>query len=193
MKSGLGKHVKFMERIEELKLTTFVKETDEILSANKNNKMILALNYKTKTISVLRDLLEKYNPLILTGDITNHMKRAEIIDKFNDDPNYRLLILTTTVGREGISLHDTDGKYPRYMLISPSYRAIDISQCASRIHRDGCKSDATVRIFYGKGDGLSETKILDAMARKSDVIKGTLDSVARETILLPGDYEAVYY
>ena len=74
------------------------------------------------------------------------------------------------------------------MLISPSYKLLEIIQAASRIYRDGTMSDAFVRIFYGKDTLGVESGILQALARKTSVLKGVIDEHLNNYLLLPGEY-----
>lgn len=183
-----GEISKAMLNIEISKINLFVRLASETLHNVPNSKVILSFNYVTNTLDVAAELLQEYNPLLLTGKVPIN-KRGQIIDSFNNDPNYRLLLMNTVVGGVGISLHDTVGDSPRYMFISPSYRLLDIMQARSRIWRDGVLSDATVRMVYGK-DLAKETKILYALAKKTAVLKGVLaEDVVSET-KFPGEYES---
>ena len=96
--------------------------------------------------------------------------------------------MNTAVGGVGISLHDTVGNAPRFMLISPSHKLLEIIQAASRIYRDGTMSNAYVRVFYGKGNVGAEISILQALARKTTILKGVIDEHLNDLLLLPGEY-----
>jgi hypothetical protein len=126
--------------------------------------------------------------LILNGEIPPK-KRGIIVQAFNENPNQRVLIMNTAVGGVGISLHDTRGDSPRFMLISPSYKLLEVTQAAGRIYRDGTSSDAVVRMFYGDGIAQSETGILTAMANKTKILEGAIDNEGSDALILPGNYE----
>jgi len=184
---NIGAVTTALVRTENAKVYDFARVANLILTASPNNKLIISVNY-TSSIEGLKDTLFRFRPVILNGKLTGPKKSAVVL-KFNTDPNCRLLIMNTAVGGVGISLHDTDGNYPRYMLMSPSYKLIQDTQAAGRIWRDGTLSDATVRMFYGKGEGARETGILSALARKSQVLRGTLETDVTNQLILPGDYE----
>jgi hypothetical protein len=186
--NNLGAITTALVHIENAKVETFARVATSILMANPTSKVIISLNY-ISTIEEIATLMIFFNPLILTGSVPA-AKRPGIIDRFNTDPTYRLLIMNTQVGGVGISLHDTVGNAPRFMLISPSYKMIEIAQSAARIHRDGTISDATVRMIYGNLDDAHEDRILEAMARKSQILKGTLEMDINPDLILPGDYPA---
>ena len=185
-KIDLGALTKALVKIENAKAFDMSREASSILSSSPNNKVIISINY-TSTLTSIATFLSDYNPLILYGKTTQY-QRSQIINLFNTDPSYRLLIMNTSVGGVGISLHDTVGNYPRFMLISPSYKLIEIIQAASRIYRDGTMSDAHVRIFYGKGTVGFELSVLIALSRKSGVLKGIIDEYLNDLLLLPGEY-----
>jgi len=184
----IGTTTPALMRGETAKIGGFVRVACSILSTVPGSKLAISLNY-TSNIETIASLLSFYNPLILNGK-TLVSKRQGIIDKYNNDPNYRLLIMNTAVGGTGINLHDIRGDSPRFMLISPSYKLIELVQAASRMYRAGTKSDVVIRIFYGKGSGQREIRILEALARGSGVLRSTLASNIADQVLLPGDYEA---
>ena len=186
---NIGAVTTALVHVENAKIDDFARVATQILMEDKRNKVIISLNY-TSTIDEVKNLLLFFYPLILNGQIPAQ-KRGAVVRMFNEDPNRRLLIMNTAVGGVGISLHDTTGMFPRFMIMSPSYKMLDITQAAGRIFRDGTASDATVRMFFGRGAGGRETGILTAMARKTQVLKGTLEDAVTRDLILPGDYQAV--
>lgn len=189
--ADLGRWKKALVKIELAKTYDMCVQAHKILSSNLKAKCIICVNYHGSN-NEAQHYLRDFHPLVLTGNV-KPQKRPSIVDDFNNNPNRRLLIMNPDVGGVGISLHDTTGEYPRYMFISPSYKLIETAQAASRIHRYGTMSDATVRMFYGNKDGLTETKILSAMADKTAVVKGVIDDVSRNEIILPGDYGGEFH
>ena len=184
---NIGAVTTAMMHIENAKVDDFARVTTGIIMDAPQNKVIVCLNY-TSTIDALKTLLIMYNPLILNG-ATPAKKRAGIVNDFNENPARRILIMNTAVGGVGISLYVPYPNSPRFMLMSPSYKLLDNTQAAARIYGPGMISNATVRMFYGRGVGIHETSILDALARKTQVLKGTLEDVVTRDLILPGDYE----
>lgn len=187
--NAFGAITKALQNIELSKVKDIGRVAINILSQNSENKVIISVNYN-QTIAELKEILLDYNPLVLNGSIVIK-KRGEIVDNFNNDPTVRVLIMNTIVGGVGISLHDVVGDSPRFMLISPSYSILNVTQAAGRIYRDGVKSKATVRMFYGKDkNGVElENKILDAMARKTNVLRNTLEEKNIGSLKFPGEYK----
>lgn len=187
--NAFGAITKALQNIELSKVKDIGRVAINILSQNNENKVIISVNYN-QTIEELKEILQDYNPLVLNGSIVIK-KRGKIVDNFNNDPTVRVLIMNTIVGGVGISLHDTVGDSPRFMFISPSYSILNVTQAAGRIYRDGVKSKATVRMFYGKDkNGVElENKILDAMARKTNVLRNTLEEKNIGSLKFPGEYK----
>lgn len=173
--------------IENAKIFDFARVATAILLTDFQSKVILSVNY-TSTIEGLQELLTDFNPLVLNGK-TPVSKRKGIVEQFNTNPESRLLIMNTAVGGTGIGLHDTVGDSPRYMLISPSYKLIEIIQAIFRIWRAGSRSNAVVRLFYGRGTGAREAQIHQALARKGRVLEGGRADVEGSNLLLPGNFE----
>lgn len=178
---GFGKITKALEMIEKAKLDDLIRVVTKVMK-NKNARVVISVNY----IHSIK-YLKKFFPdaATLTGETKN---RAKIIKDFKNN-KIPLLIKTSTTGQSAISLHDTDGHYPRYMFIIPNYSFITIAQNVMRIYRDGTMSDATVRLFYGKGAFVEERTILAAMSRKTEVLKGMINEENLGGIKYPGDYE----
>jgi len=175
--------------IESAKTYDMARIGTEILTNDENAKVIFCVNY-TQSITDIANLMVMYRPLILNGKIPGK-KRGAIVDAFNNDPQYRVLIMNLDVGGVGISLFDTRGDSPRHMLMSPGYKLLSHTQAAARIYGPDARSTAYVRMFYGKGAGEIETKILDALARKSQVLKGTLEENVAQRLILPGNYPSI--
>jgi hypothetical protein len=151
------------------------------LNKDKKCKVVLVCN-RNESVEVLKETYKAYNPLILTGKVNN---RSKLIAQFQDPNGPRVLIGNVKVLSLGINLHDTDGKYPRYLYCIPSYMIVDMYQVAKRIHRQGGKSKATVRYIYGPGN---EPHLLTTIARRSDAMKKATVEEIRDKVKYPGDY-----
>lgn len=146
------------------------------------------------TLEALTESLKEFNPIVLCGSVkgknlkTNEGKRDELIRKFQEDKNSRLIISIIRVITESISLHDTKGDEPRYTFLSPSYELLLMHQACGRTLRDGknTKSNVTVRFVYIK-KGELEMEINNALSRKSQNLKDAL--IRGENILCPSDFE----
>ena len=176
---GVHQHIEF------IKLRIFVRLALTRLKYTTNDKVLIFVWY-TQSVTRLKEELAEYKPLILNGSVPGN-KRAELISKFQQPDNeYRLLIANVRVGAVGLSLDDTDGRFPRTQLVSPAYRMTDLHQSSGRIYRGTTKSLASVRFIYA-GNFKEEAKIILALQKKSNVARSVLYD--DEGIILPGDYE----
>ena len=154
---------KALIRIELAKVGILIRLAKRDLDNDPNCKVVVFVNY-IDTINQLSLTLQEYSPLILFGG-TKEKDRPLIVHAFQNIPQYRLLIGNIKVLGKSIDLHQATG----------------------RIYRDGSLSDALIRFVYGK-TGRKETSILDALSRKKDVLKKTLEKQVEAGILFPGEY-----
>jgi hypothetical protein len=186
-KDNLGSISRSLMKIEESKINTIARISLEILTKVPNSKVGIFVNYSS-SIEKLNDLLATYNPVLLHGSITKE-KRQVNIEKFQEpNLNYRVIIANLQVGSTGIDLDDKTGNYPRFALGSPNYIIQNLHQLTYRFLRRDTMSQANFRFVYGKC-GRKEVSILNALARKSKVMKETLDEQVEANIKFPGEYD----
>jgi superfamily II DNA or RNA helicase len=94
--------------------------------------------------------------------------RQDVIDDFVADRT-TCVVVNTTAGGEGVSLHDKVGNRPRVSLISPAFSAKDYVQVLGRIHRNGMKSDAIQKILVA--DGSIEEHVMRSMQKRLSNLK----------------------
>lgn len=100
---------------------------EEITS--QGDKVVIMSNFK-ESVYELEKLLSDYNPLIGTGDIKDNIV-SDNIDKFQQDPKYKVFIATNSKCGTGITLNRA-----RYMIVldAPWTYAV-YTQITDRIHR----------------------------------------------------------
>ncbi|CAH6418935.1 Hypothetical protein POVN_LOCUS659, partial [uncultured virus] len=175
-----------LSAIETAKVEIWIREARRVLENEPTAKVALGFNFQAPLDAVAAALAE-YNPLLLTGKV-NKRSRPAIIRKFQEpSTTHRLLIGNMMVMSEGINLHDTDGRFPRYAFGSPGYLVMRSHQWSRRFYRDGTRSVPHVGFVHGKC-GQEETSILNALTRKSGVLKETLEVQVEHGMLFPGDY-----
>jgi len=141
--SGLGTIIRIRQKIEILKVPTFIELTQKYLSQNKS--VVVFFNYNA---SIEYFTTHFKTDCIVFGD-QNETTRNMNISNFNSGKS-RIIVCNTKAGGVGISLHDTLGDYQRVSLISPTWSAQDLIQCLGRIHRANAQSDAIQRIIFAK-------------------------------------------
>lgn len=179
-----------LHKIEYAKIYDFCRIATQTLNNVAGSKVVLSLNYTDCITQAYKYLTEAgFNCLILNGDVKGS-DRPAVLDKFQaHSQTYRVIIMNTQIA-VGIDLHDKYGDEPRFMYISPNYKMMNIIQALGRIYRDGIKSTATSRLFYGIG--ASESPIIAALLRKSKIWQSTLEGDFRYNAALPQNYANEY-
>jgi hypothetical protein len=189
-----------LRALEISKVGLFARIARNKLMEKDTNRVVIGLHY-TDSIGQLIERLRDYKPLVMTGKINKKRdQRREMVYKFQSpEEDHRLLICNVRVGGTGISLHDAYGDRATYSFLSPSYSAINTIQFDGRTKRTGLKSNAYTYLVYGVHKGCSETKIINALAKKGRNIKNVIPDAdakgatnnrgVRHKILLPGEYE----
>lgn len=111
---------------------------------------------------VLRDLLPSVSHLRLDGSVEAN-KRQDIVNKFNSDPSYDVLLLTTSVGGLGLNLTGAD----TVIFVEHDWNPQKDLQAMDRAHRIGQKK--VVNVYRLITRGTLEEKILNLQRFKIDV------------------------
>lgn len=104
--------------------------------------------FKNLDLSGLTNPIDTMKPffkdrmLVFNGTIPKN-KRKLFMGEFNDDESGKdIIIVQMQAGKEGISLHDITGKFPRVMMnLGLPYRPTDAIQTEGRPYRVGLKSN----------------------------------------------------
>ena len=107
----------------------------------------------------------------------SEMVRRGNIDSFQNDKS-RVIIGITQACREGLNLHDVNGKYPRVALIMPTYSVFDLKQVLGRVHRAGGKSKSLQWLIYAAGVAIEEEicdKLDEKLKRMDQIMDGEID------------------
>ena len=181
-----GDVIRSRREIDSAKVNTMVRLAKERLDADPNCKVVMYYTFKRDMHESARQL-QKYNPLIMNGDVTKSEDRTDMMDRFQaDDNECRVFISNPKVGGLGVELDDKHGNHLRYMFIAPSYMFIDQFQATGRIHRKETKSKATIRFIYSR-EFPWETSLLNSIAEKSRIAKDMLRENTKE-VVFPGEY-----
>jgi hypothetical protein len=184
-----------LQVIETGKIQTLVRVAREHLHVHPQAKVVIAVNY-SETLKDLRHSLAEYNPLTLEG-CTSQAGRAKCLELFAvPSTEHRLLLCNQGVASTGIDLDDKDGNFPRLCLVNPTYSSIIAFQLGHRFLRMDTKSNATVHFVFALRQGahepsecgdIVELKVLDALSRKSSVMRET--SGMEVDVQYPGEHD----
>lgn len=111
---------------------------------------------------VLGDMLLSVSHLRLDGSVEAN-KRQDIVNKFNSDPSYDVLLLTTSVGGLGLNLTGAD----TVIFVEHDWNPQKDLQAMDRAHRIGQKK--VVNVYRLITRGTLEEKILSLQRFKIDV------------------------
>ncbi|KAH8180130.1 hypothetical protein LIA77_01649 [Sarocladium implicatum] len=111
---------------------------------------------------VLKEMLPSVSHLRLDGSVEAN-KRQDIVNKFNSDPSYDVLLLTTSVGGLGLNLTGAD----TVIFVEHDWNPQKDLQAMDRAHRIGQKK--VVNVYRLITRGTLEEKILNLQRFKIDV------------------------
>jgi len=159
--------------LEIYKSNLFQRTAYNILTTVPHSKVIIMLNYiePIDSIAYWFSVNTNFIPNVIKGSVdpTERDNRIAQFQASNDDS--RLLICNVQIVKEGRDMHDTSpgGKFPRFMLISPSYAMIPSVQAMGRIDRLGLTSTPNVRFIYTH-TATPEIRIISSLVKKGKVL-----------------------
>ena len=195
-KNQMSRQYQLVESCKINPLACFVTET---LKTRPNTKLIIslnAINNQNAFIDIMRQVQEECGIGIcaILGN-TPKKKRTLIKDLFQE-PNLdvRVLISSIPIIGTGINLDDTDGRFPRILLISSSGKFLRNDQGGFRICRRSTKSKSEVYYLYGPENDDKELKLYRSMGSEDENSKGALlNDVLPEKRQHVGDYEKMIF
>ena len=126
------------EDIQSSKIERACELIDEIID---NGEKVVVFSTFKETLNVMSGLLSKYNPLLCTGDIKDFVI-SENIEKFQTNPEYKVMLCTTAKMGVGITLTSATNA----IFIDSTWTQASNLQCEDRVHRIG--SNKPVFIYY---------------------------------------------
>jgi hypothetical protein len=184
-KFGLTKPLKM---IETAKVPLFIRKAYETLTKIPNSKVCIFVNY-LDNLAEIANALSEFDPIIMNGSV-DKKKRQELIELFQKpDLEYRVYISILSVSSTGIDLDDQSpkGLYPRYAFASPGFKIDELHQLTRRFYRANTQSSTVFRFVYAKG--FEEVGLLNNLAKKTNVMKETLEKQVAGGVKFPGEYE----
>lgn len=162
-----GEIAEILHKIEWCKMPIFEKLVRDTLRENPPAKVCVGFNYVEKTLYKLADNLQTLKPMVITG-ATSKKERENIIEKFQKDPQARLLLANVKCVSTCVDLDDKVGDSPRFVFICPNYNWMDLNQFTRRFSRVDSMSAPVIRFVYADCE-MSETAVMKNLERKSGV------------------------
>lgn len=173
------KVVLFHDRVSSANTKPFVLPNSALREMTTEQKQAYELFQKEHPELVKFDLSQELNPVTIIknafGDKVRYINgqekkadRARAVDEFNDDNSgIDLIMVTSSAGQEGISLHDTTGVHPRVLInLGMPVRPTAAIQIEGRIYRYGSKSNAMFR-YLATNSIMEQTAFYDKIATRS--------------------------
>lgn len=158
--SPLVAQLRARQRVEMLKVPLFEDLTRDAIESG--NSVVIFVNFR-ETMEALLKRLSGVGEISMVHGGQSGFDRSAEVNRFQKDES-RICLCTVQAGGTGLSLHDTNGDYPRVSLISPTFSAIDFRQTLGRIHRAGGKSTAVQKLIFA--DGTVEMRVCKAVRKK---------------------------
>lgn len=153
------------QKIMSSKVERCVELTEDILDSGE--KVVIMTHFK-EPVSVLKDLLKKYKPLIGTGD-QSEAETQKNIDEFRNSKDRNLLIGTAQKIGTGFSMPEC-----HYMiLLDMPFTAASLSQTTQRIFRINSEQPVFIKILLCK-DTIDE-RVRDIVEEKQDLSDYLID------------------
>lgn len=156
--------LRLRQQSELAKLPTMAEKAVELLESGYSVAIFVSFLDSIQTLSEL--ICQKAEKEMLFSEISGRLtgtERQEEVDKFQSNRT-RVALVQISAGGTGVSLHDTDGNFPRAALISPDYSIQNLLQAQGRIARLGARS-STIQYIVTAADTVEE-KIIKALNTK---------------------------
>lgn len=158
------------QEIEKIKVPIILEEITKSFNSGKSVVVFVNFVKSVETLSICLDKLEIKHCIIKGGQ--DKKERDENIELFQYNRR-KVIVCTIQSGGDCISLHDKFGGHPRISLISPSLKAIEITQALGRIKRSGGKSKCIQKLIFCAGT--LEERIAKIIKEKSKFINNLTD------------------
>lgn len=158
--------IKSGEEIKSSKREVLIEHIEEIVSSG--HKVLLFTNFLSVINYLSQDLNEiGIEHLVMTGATKD---RQELVDKFQNNPKYKVFIMTLKTGGVGLNLTKAD-----YVFIyDPWWNKSAENQAIDRTHRIG--QDKTVFSYKLITKGTIEEKILQLQQHKTQLFENIINS-----------------
>lgn len=167
------------ERVELLKVPTFVEQAQEDLAAGRS--VAIFVNFK----SVIDELCKRLETDCFVdgrqvGEKGNRQREQNRL-RFQHDES-RVIVCNGDAGGIGLDLHDIHSKFPRTGIVSCGYNAKVVRQILGRLPRDGAKWPSIYRFVFAAGT--IEERVHRSVSGKLDRMD-TLNDADLDPINLP--------
>ncbi len=159
------------------KLNECIHLIETIQAKDPKAKIVLFSNFKSMLELIDKELTNRKNkPLLITGD-NKRSDRDAIIEKFKDDQQSNILLISLKVGGVGLNLNFANN----VILYNPWWNESAESQAMDRLHRIGQEQEVNVyKLLY---ENSIESNIEKLKKNKIDIINKTFNQLNFKDLL----------
>jgi len=183
---GAGNRIYIFSLINRLKLICNEEETsgssckkdfviDRLESLLPEEKAIIFSHFPNLTLEKLKLTLANYNPELYSGEL-NQRQRESVIDRFINNENSRVLLISLRAGGVGLNLQVANHVFHFDHWWNPA----TTRQAEGRAYRIG--QSRTVFIYDIFTNGTIEEKIYNILAKKQELFQMVIDDLTTETV-----------
>ncbi len=154
---------------ESCKLECLLKKLEEI--SEQDDKALVFSQYPNKTLKFLEPELKQFNPLLYHGSLSD-FQRDEIVRKFQDEEDSKVLLMSVRAGGLGLTLTKANYVFHFDLWWNPSVAA----QAEDRTHRIG--QEKTVFVTYLLTQYTIEDRIQNILKRKRELFRAVIDDLS---------------
>ncbi len=161
------------------------------LDTFKKCKVVIFLDYK-EPIFIVERMLEEYSVATITADIKKEA-RDDLISQFQENNSkYRVLVVISQIGSEGLEFDDIHGNRPRFGFDLDKYNIKNTVQAPGRLDRRDTKSNSLHFICRPElGDNKDIDKSMNRITNDKSII---FSQTLKETgIIPPINYAELHY
>jgi SNF2 family DNA or RNA helicase len=145
--------------------STKMLEVYQFLQNNPDEKIIVFCTFKVFLISIMKPWLDQIgiHSLVYSGDVLNS-RRSELVTKFEDDPEIRVLLIVKKCGGEGLNLQR---KCNTCFILDPHFNLATDDQAAQRIDRIGQTKPVLIKRLFMEGSIDEALRIMQNAKQKT--------------------------
>ncbi len=116
-----------------------------ILNLTKKKQKVIIWTSFIENISILRKRYSKFNPVMIYGKMTMEKRNASV-KKFQNYPEYKILLANPAAAREGLTLTAASNA----IYLDRNFNLVDFMQSQDRIHRISQKKNCFIHLLVAK-------------------------------------------
>ena len=145
-----------------------------------NGEKLVVWSYFVPTIKAISERFAQHNPVAIWGGITDKKKRFDMVDRFQEHPDCRMLVGQIHTAGSGFDMTASQTEVFYDLWWSPSIN----EQAEDRLHRKGTKGTVSViRLAASESVDQYLMGMLDNKKQWSDVITGDDLRLTRQSML----------